>query len=169
MRSEDGATATDGMFALAMAAGCSARPSLRNRTADPRMPAARRGTFAQTAGPAMTRVPLADLPFWPRYLSRDEAARYLGVSVDVFDDEVREGRWPRGTGRGARGGASPGTGTGLDSAADSWTGPAPVNAGKPLDDPATAAWERRLYGNDRRAAVDRRRLGESPQFSGVIR
>jgi hypothetical protein len=98
----------------------------------------------------MTRAPLADLPFWPRYLSRDEAARYLGVSVDVFDDEVRTGRWPRGIGRGARGGRLTWDRHTLDSLADGWTGPAATGrfAQQP-DDPATAAWERRLYGNER--------------------
>lgn len=40
------------------------------------------------------RAPIADLPFWPRYLSREEAARYVGVSADVFDDEVNQGFWP---------------------------------------------------------------------------
>jgi hypothetical protein len=45
-----------------------------------------------------------ELPDWPRYLSRQEAARYLGVSVDVFDDEVRAGTWPAGIRRGAKGG-----------------------------------------------------------------
>jgi hypothetical protein len=96
----------------------------------------------------MTRAPLVDLPFWPRYLSRDEAARYLGVSVDVFDDEVRAGRWPRGTGRGARGGRLTWDRQTLDSAADSWTGREP--AGQSSQDAATAAWERRLYGTDKR-------------------
>ena len=39
----------------------------------------------------MTKTLLTELPNWPRYLSRHEAARYSGVSVDVFDNEVRAG------------------------------------------------------------------------------
>ncbi|MEJ0020697.1 MAG: DNA-binding protein [Acetobacteraceae bacterium] len=67
-------------------------------------------------------MPLADLPYWPRYLSRDEAARYLGVSVDVFDDEVRAGDWPRGTPRGSRGGRLTWDRHVLDGVADSRAG-----------------------------------------------
>jgi hypothetical protein len=37
------------------------------------------------------RVPLVDLPFWPLFLGQDEAARYLGVSIDVFSAEVAAG------------------------------------------------------------------------------
>lgn len=44
------------------------------------------------------------IPFWPRHLSRDMAAAYVGVSVDTFDDEVRKGIWPKGRPRGPKGG-----------------------------------------------------------------
>lgn len=47
--------------------------------------------------------PLGDLPFWPRCLSADEAARYVGVSRNVFDAEVDKGIWPRGIPRGSLG------------------------------------------------------------------
>lgn len=50
------------------------------------------------------RQSIADLPFWPRHLSRDLAAAYVGVSADTFDDEVRRGLWPPGERRGAKGG-----------------------------------------------------------------
>jgi hypothetical protein len=50
------------------------------------------------------RVPLVELPFWPLYLSRDEAARYVGVSGDVFAMEVASGMWPPGRPRGGKGG-----------------------------------------------------------------
>jgi hypothetical protein len=43
---------------------------------------------------------LGDLPDWPRCLSADEAARYVGVSRNVFDAEVTEGLWPKGLTRG---------------------------------------------------------------------
>lgn len=45
-------------------------------------------------------APLEALPFWPRYLTREEAARYTAVSVDVWDDEVRRGLWPPARKRG---------------------------------------------------------------------
>ncbi len=41
---------------------------------------------------------------WPRYLTRDLVAAYLGVSVDVFDDEVKAGIWPPARRRGGSGG-----------------------------------------------------------------
>lgn len=50
------------------------------------------------------RQMLADLPFWPRWLARDEAARYVGVCPDVFDQEVRDGLWPPARRRGNKGG-----------------------------------------------------------------
>ena len=52
----------------------------------------------------MSRVDLTNLPFWPRYLGRDEAARYLGVNTSVFENEVKTGIWPMGRARGGRGG-----------------------------------------------------------------
>jgi hypothetical protein len=89
----------------------------------------------------------------PRLLSREEAARYLGVSVDVFDDELKAGLSPRGTSCGARGGRLTWDRLGLDHAADGMTGtgPAPRSAAghrSPIDDAvaASAAWERRLSG-----------------------
>lgn len=50
------------------------------------------------------RFPISDLPYWPRCLSREEAARYVGVSPNVFDSEVTDGKWPSGERRGAKGG-----------------------------------------------------------------
>jgi hypothetical protein len=52
----------------------------------------------------MTRAQLSSLPFWPRYLSRDEAARYVGVSSETFDGEVAQGLWPPPRRRGGKGG-----------------------------------------------------------------
>jgi hypothetical protein len=47
------------------------------------------------------KPPIADLPYWPLYLSRDEAARYVGVSPTLFDDEVAAGLWPQPVRRGS--------------------------------------------------------------------
>ena len=32
---------------------------------------------------------LPELPYWPRYLSREQAAMYVGVSPDTFDMRCR--------------------------------------------------------------------------------
>jgi hypothetical protein len=64
------------------------------------------------------RAPLSDLPFWPRYLSREEAARYVGVSPDVFDTEVDIGHWPAARRRGGKGGRLTWDRLSLDAAAD---------------------------------------------------
>ncbi len=45
---------------------------------------------------------LSSLPFWPRCLSRDQAAAYVGVSPGKFDQEVDAGVWPPGEQRGGR-------------------------------------------------------------------
>ncbi len=42
------------------------------------------------------------LPGWPRYLSRELAAAYVGVSVSAFDQEVTAGWWPPPRRRGAK-------------------------------------------------------------------
>jgi hypothetical protein len=39
----------------------------------------------------------------PLYLTREEAARYVRVSVRLFDAEVRAGKWPAPEMRGAAG------------------------------------------------------------------
>jgi transcriptional regulator with XRE-family HTH domain len=71
-----------------------------------------------TVGREGVPVRRADLPGWPKYLSRDEAARYLGVSIDAFDDEVRSGLWPAGRPRGGRGSRLTWNRTLLDAIAD---------------------------------------------------
>jgi hypothetical protein len=64
------------------------------------------------------RIPLSDLPFWPLCLSREEAARYVGVSPGVFDDEVARVLWPAPRRRGGKGGRLTWHQPSLDRAAD---------------------------------------------------
>lgn len=47
------------------------------------------------------RADLAGMPAWPRYLSREQAAAYVGVSPNLFDSEVAAGAWPKGERRGS--------------------------------------------------------------------
>lgn len=42
------------------------------------------------------------LPDWPRMLSRDQAAAYVGVSTGTFAREVAAGFWPAPLERGRR-------------------------------------------------------------------
>ncbi len=58
----------------------------------------------------------------PRYLSREEAAGYVGVSPNVFEAEVRQGYWPPARRRGAREGRLTWDRVLLDLAADRWAG-----------------------------------------------
>ena len=46
----------------------------------------------------------ADLPDWPRGLSEQEAAAYVGVGVTTFRQEVDAGLWPQPERRGKKGG-----------------------------------------------------------------
>ena len=48
----------------------------------------------------MTRA--ARIPYWPRGLSAEQAAVYVGVSRNKFIAEVEEGLWPDGERRGGR-------------------------------------------------------------------
>ena len=90
------------------------------------------------------------LPFWPRYLTREQAAAYLGVSADVFDDEVRAGLWPAARRRGAKGGKLTWDKSLLDLKADQEAGlmaPPITGATMPSNaDPDEAAWMERING-----------------------
>ena len=93
----------------------------------------------------------APLPFWPRFLSRVEAARYVGVGVDTFAAEVASGLWPAGRPRGGRGGKLTWDRTLLDRAADRQAGIEELRAAAAvLDDAAAAAVERRIDGQTQR-------------------
>lgn len=58
----------------------------------------------------------------PRYLSREEAAAYLGVSADTFDSEVANGWWPPARRRGEQGVRLTWDRHALDAAADQASG-----------------------------------------------
>lgn len=40
------------------------------------------------------RLPIERLPDWPRCMTREVAAAYLGISPSQFDAEVKAGAWP---------------------------------------------------------------------------
>lgn len=89
------------------------------------------------------RAPLVDLPFWPRYLSREESARYVGVSADVFDIEVHAGHWPSARRRGGKGGRLTWDRLALDAAADRDSGIGLIDLeGEPAPNP----WRGRSNG-----------------------
>jgi hypothetical protein len=107
----------------------------------------------------MPRSPLTDLPFWPRLLSRDEAARYVGVSTAVFDAEVRSGIWPPALRRGGKGGRFTWDRIMLDRAADrasglGWVaGPAPTGPAHSEED--AAFWLEKINATSSRNGVAR--------------
>ena len=70
----------------------------------------------------MIKRSISELPFWPRYLSREEAARYVGVSADVFELEVSAGLWPQPRRRGGKGGRLTWDRALLDATADKDSG-----------------------------------------------
>lgn len=83
------------------------------------------------------------LPFWPRYLRREDAARYVGVPVATFTREVEAGMWPAPIARGVR---APSRGAvltwdrlALDRAADALSLTPTKAAAAPALDPMIAA------------------------------
>lgn len=64
----------------------------------------------------------ADLPNWPRWLSRMQAAAFVGVSATLFDAEVKAGLWPGPIRRGARGGRITWDRKALEDASDKLSG-----------------------------------------------
>jgi hypothetical protein len=46
---------------------------------------------------------IKDCPDWPRWLSAEQSAAYVGVSLNLFNEEVESGKWPRPTPRGSKG------------------------------------------------------------------
>jgi hypothetical protein len=99
--------------------------------------------------------PLADLPFGPLFLGREEAARYVGVSSDVFDDEVAAGMWPAPRRRGSKGGKLTWHRPSLDIAAEQVTG---AYTDTPTDTSSMAAgvWRERSGGTTKEVRTQRR-------------
>lgn len=114
----------------------------------------------------MSRQPpsLAGVACLPRFLSREEAAWYVGVSENVFDREVANGTWPAPWRRGGKGGRVTWDRQQLDRYADrdaarldsqpelpptmppaAGQGPA-GEAPPPVNSPAHEEWRKRLHG-----------------------
>lgn len=89
------------------------------------------------------------MPDWPRYLTREQAAIYLGVGKDTFTDEVTAGFWPHGRARGGRGGKLTWDRKLLDLEADRFANLSPTSHAAEQDgppDPAIEALDRRIDG-----------------------
>jgi hypothetical protein len=108
---------------------------------------------------AMPRASLTDLPFWPRLLSREEAARYVGVSSAVFDDEVKHGIWPPALRRGGKGGRLTWDRNALDKAADRASGleevAGPAATGPAHSEEDAAFWLEKINATSSRNGVAR--------------
>ena len=89
------------------------------------------------------------LPGWPRYLSREQAAEYVGVSARLFDEEVEAGWWPAPRRRGAKAGRCTWDRLLIDSYADRASGlalPPPASPGDVADDMLAEAEKAALRG-----------------------
>lgn len=75
---------------------------------------------------------MTTIPSWPRILSRDQAATYVGVSTTLFDREVAAGKWPPPVRRGEKGGRLTWDRLALDRAADALYGDS-IGPGQTLD------------------------------------
>lgn len=64
----------------------------------------------------------------PRYLTREQAAAYLGVSADTFAWEVEQGHWPAAVRRGRKGGLVTWDRLALDDRADLRSGRCAIDA-----------------------------------------
>jgi hypothetical protein len=96
------------------------------------------------------------LPVQPRFLSREQAAAYVGVCPNVFDSEVRDGIWPPAQRRGARLGRLTWDLKLLDLYADRYSGlaspPAPTQHGQiaaPFDESAAVMEQLHAYAEKR--------------------
>lgn len=109
----------------------------------------------------MSRAPLAELPFWPRFLSLEEAARYVGVSPAVFAEEVKEGLWPQPLRRGSRGGRLTWDRIALDQWADRASSAKegvaePAATGPAYSDQSAAYWMEKIDATSDRNRVARK-------------
>lgn len=102
------------------------------------------------------------MPDWPRYLTREQAALYLGVSTDTFSAEVHAGQWPCGRTRGEKGGKLTWDRKLLDREADRFAGldqPVEVGHAQPegeASDPAVQALIQRIDGQTAQHGRQRR-------------
>ena len=78
------------------------------------------------------RLQPSELPGWPRWLSEDFSAAYVGVSPSTFRAEVNAGMWPKPHRRGPGGGRILWDRHELDRASDK------------MSDPSQSAKERML-------------------------
>lgn len=69
------------------------------------------------------RLPPERLPGWPRWLTEDLAAAYVGVGLSLFREEVKAGKWPPARQRGAKGGLLTWDREALDRASDEGSNP----------------------------------------------
>jgi len=81
-----------------------------------------------------------------RFLTRSQAAAYLGVSPNTFDYEVRAGIWPPARKRGQRAGALTWDRRALDIAADQYLG---IAQAQTSDERPTAAEQAALEATAR--------------------
>lgn len=96
----------------------------------------------------------------PRFLTRDQAAAYLGVGTTTFDREVADGIWPRATRRGSKGGALTWDRVLLDRAADRLAG---IDGGMAEDAALEAATQMALEATRGTAQKNRRQQGHKAQ------
>jgi hypothetical protein len=99
------------------------------------------------------RLPASDLPYWPRLLSHDLAAAYVGASPSLFDEEITKGVWPPGDLRGSRGGLRTWDRFALDAAQDRRAG---------LQPPAQQPGPRSIGDRFRNASTQKRRPQAGP-------
>ena len=106
------------------------------------------------------RLSLSSLPDWPRFLTREAAAAYVGVSPTVFDDEVRSGVWPAARKRGSKGGLLTWDRSLLDAAADREAG---LAGGMPPPSPLVGPEAEQDFRNRFRGKTSRGRTQTHPQ------
>lgn len=110
--------------------------------------------------PAETALPPGLIP---RFLSRAQAAAYLGVSTDTFTAEVAAGTWPQGRPRGDKGGKLTWDRILLDRAADGWGGLLEKETPAAIAEDARSAdeLERRIYGQAEEKRRQRRHQAQA--------
>ena len=70
---------------------------------------------------------IKDCPGWPRWLSAEQAAAYVGVAVNTFLWEVEQGKWAKPEKRGPKGARLTWDRALLDAASNLRSGITPAN------------------------------------------